>query len=302
MTSGQLPKLCLVGSVTLQDGCEVVSAEAGRWVHQAVDGSLVGLARAIHASLGSRSRFETQCSVLLTDRKFRQTGLSGRKLHEFDGPLQKLIDRDDLLDVLVGTVLHHQAQVFEVLAVWRDRPSVSRVTVELFNDLRETWAALASDAAFEWMWSMVSNFAVSGGELGWQHTPNGDAEVLLNPLLPAHPSPFVRGYRTIVYLPLELVEVLGGQERVLAEAPVERTRPVVRGGLPAGVVALLARDPQALTTERLAAWREYLLPVFTLAPESQGPEGWEADSLPLDCLQQDWPGDVDRSADVAADG
>ncbi len=259
--------------------------------------SVLDVARRIHNSAVSRSKFGTQCSVMLTDRRFRQMVFSGRQLREFGKPLQQLVRDETLLDIVVSAVLQEGAQAIEITHFAPGKPCEVSLSILLLSGLWNEWAGAVGDAALEWMHWIVSRFPASGGELGWQHTTNRDSQYLLNPFLPAHPSPFVRGYRTIVYVPSRLVEVLGGHDRVLAEAPAETVRLVMRDGIEAGVVAQLTCDPRSLTSEQLDAWRTYLLPISTLAPDDKYPTGWHPDSRPLDVLQYDWQGPVDRSPD-----
>lgn len=171
-------------------------------------------------------------------------------------------------------------------------PQVS-VSWNLDSDLLAEWGDLMLQGLWQAMVSVSTLFPVVSARVGLEDRDSVqavDMEWLTGPF-PRTPESvgIIAGYRSMAFLPLSAVEVLGGLGTVLATAPVAEVQVVNRGRDVFGVVARLVNSIGELSEERLRAWRSFLEPVAAMPRLECAPEGFMPQSRPLDVVQDDWP-------------
>jgi hypothetical protein len=75
---------------------------------------------------------------------------------------------------------------------------------------------------------------------------------------------WVSGYPWILMIPPPIAKELGGVDRVMREAPVDRAWPIAYAGTKTAVMCELGPDPHVIPEARWRAWKEYLAPVLGL--------------------------------------
>ncbi|MDJ0770491.1 MAG: hypothetical protein QNJ12_16985 [Ilumatobacter sp.] len=169
-------------------------------------------------------------------------------------------------------------------------PLAFRASWTFWGEAWREWAPAASDALFDLFVEVAEAAELISGLATWADDPNETYNYAANLWRDRGSEPFVPGYRTMVFLPPEAAARLGGSERVVSEAPVERVSVLDRGG----VVAMLCHSPDQLTENALSSWRDFLLPVVTLPDFEHARSTWTPTTptrRPLDVLASDWPHD-----------
>ena len=278
--------------VHLAGGIESSSPECHRLI-EIVDGSpTLEVARNALSVMRPRKKFDTDLGV--TVGSFR----SGKGGQYYIGPRNLalgLAKRDEYLakERLCYYSRHHWAEEFTIdvgFALWT--PTWVHGRVEFKEPEPERWAGNWADAMFTLFVQIVSVakplVAYCSWRRDWRHFSRAHLDRVGLAAALEEGKPMTPGTQTILYVPPADVAALGGSERACRDAPV-LDAVEIRHGDGIGIAFRLCRVPEELTTERLMAWREYLLPVLpSTVSNTNGLV--DLDERPLDILPVDFDG------------
>ena len=278
--------------------------EASELVELVDSASLFEVARDALAAISPRKRFATKFGVTVGSVRATKGGQYYIGPRELPDGLAKLAELrasgrlgnyyrhywGEAFTVDVGFFLTLPARgKYEALDVSR---AVARVRIE--DQAVEPWLEQLSNAMFDLFVKAASVGRPMHARCSWFfRSGNHEYERLAGVFARDEVGlPSVPGYRTILYLHPAAVLELGGVDAVAAHAPVAVVRPLDHPDGSIGIAAMLCRNPDDLTVNRLEAWRQYLLPVVNLPQEHYRPTSW-ADFRP-----EGWLAGVDRPLDV----